>query len=303
MDKTTDKSVLARVSLLQENQSLRDFCVKVGWSYRAAQKSYQRRSSPDTESLVKIATYFQVDLKWLITGESNPLMSPAIKKLKWFRKRKKLSVEELVEKVGSKQGNPASLAKTLELFEKGLVAISIDFLYSIAEKMAVPFQEFLREEEPIIAHVPELKVFQSSSTQGAPQIRNEDYVSVPLTTSAIAAGQPLISENNIEDYVLLHIRAAGKRKNLVASRVDGVSMEPMLHSGDIVVIDRDDRKIVRDKMYAVFYEEGLTAKFVERQKDLLILRPINPKSQLQVVDLIEHPDPIVGRVIGAWKEF
>lgn len=293
-----DKTALKRVSLLKENQNLMEFCRKVGLSYRALQKSYQRQSSPDTGSLVKIAEYFQADLKWLITGETAPFMSIAAKKCKWFRKKRGWSVEELREKLSV----GPHIARTLELFEKGLLTISADLLNSISKKMEIPLQEFLHEDEPSVTQIPELKVFQTSSTQQTPQIRDEDYVSIPLTKSAIAAGQPIIPENNIEDYVLLHIRAAGKRKNLVASRVDGESMEPMLHSGDIVVIDRDDRKIVKNKMYAIFYEEGLTAKYVERQKDLLILRPINPNAQVQVVNLNEHPDPIVGRIIGAWKE-
>ena len=79
-------------------------------------------------------------------------------------------------------------------------------------------------------------------------------------------------------------------------------MEPMLHSGDIVVIDRDDKKMLKNRIFAIFYEEGLTAKYVENQKNLLILRPINPNSQVQIINLQENPDPIVGRVIGAWKE-
>ena len=88
----------------------------------------------------------------------------------------------------------------------------------------------------------------------------------------------------------------------MASRVDGDSMEPMLNSGGIVVIDRDDKKLLKNRIFAIYYDEGLTAKYVECQKDLLILRPINPISQVQIINLNEHPDPIVGRVIGAWKE-
>ncbi|NIQ03956.1 MAG: S24 family peptidase, partial [Nitrospinaceae bacterium] len=130
-------------------------------------------------------------------------------------------------------------------------------------------------------------------------IGEEAYVSIPLTASSIAAGQPIIQENKIEDYVLLHVRAAGKRSNLVASRVDGDSMEPMLSSGDIVVIDRSDKRLAKNRIYAIFHEDGLTAKYVERQKELLILRPINPNSQVQIINLNENPDPIVGRIIGA----
>ena len=79
-------------------------------------------------------------------------------------------------------------------------------------------------------------------------------------------------------------------------------MEPMLHSGDIVVIDRDDKKWSKNRIFAIFYEGGLTAKYLERQQNLLVLRPINPLSQVQIINLDENPDPVVGRVIGAWKE-
>jgi len=41
---------------------------------------------------------------------------------------------------------------------------------------------------------------------------------------------------------------------------------------------------------------------LERKKNLLILRPINPTAKVQVIDLNEHADPIVDRIIGAWKE-
>ena len=293
----TDKTALKRISLLQENQSLAELCRKVGLNYRAVQKSYQRRSLPDPQALVKISAYFHIDLKWLITGKSSPMMPAIARRVKSFRKQKRWSFENLRENLFP--GAQTHLARILELFEKGLVAIADDLLWDMVEKLDVS----AFEHKPVTAQAPELKIFQTSSTHETPQIRDEDYVSIPLTTSAIAAGQPIIPENNIEDYVLLHVRAAGKRKNLVASRVDGESMEPMLHSGDIVVVDRDDRKLVKNKMYAIFYEEGLTAKYVERQKDLLILRPINPNAQVQVVNLNENPDPVVGRIIGAWKEF
>ncbi len=182
------------------------------------------------------------------------------------------------------------------------MAHNAGFAPRFSAKLNIPPYEFLREGDVSSAQVPELKIIQPDNITGGPKFNGEDYVSIPLTNSAIAAGQPIIQENNIDDYVLLHIRAAGKRKNLVASRVDGNSMEPMLHSGDIVVIDRGDKKLTKNRIFAVYYDEGLTAKYVECQQNLLILRPINPTSQVQIINLNEHPDPIVGRIMGAWKE-
>jgi len=286
-----------RIGLLQEGLALSGFCKQVGLNYQAMKKCSQRLIAPDTKSLVKIARHFQTDLYWLVTGEkiSNKLNTRIGRKVKQFRKQRGWSVNDLAENVSIN-------SKILELYEKGQAQISFDLLTDLAKKLDTPPHEFLIEEDSFPVQVPELKVFQATSATNAPKLREEDYVSIPLTESSIAAGQPIIQADKIEDYVLLHIRAAGKRKNLVASRVDGDSMEPMLHSGDIVVIDRDDKRIAKNRIYAIFHEEGLTAKYVERKKDLLILRPINPNSDVQIIDLKELQDPIVGRIIGAWKE-
>ncbi len=191
--------------------------------------------------------------------------------------------------------------QVLELYEQGNCLFSIDLIQKCSDVLEV-HPCVLTDGGSLLFQSPQLKIFQTTSTRKAPQVSGEDFVSVPLTESAIAAGQPIIPQEHIEDYVLLHIRAAGKRTNLVASRVDGRSMEPMLHPGDIVVIDRDDKIIVKNKIFAIYHEGGLTAKFLEKKTNLLILRPINPNAEIQIIDLNENPQPIVGKIIGAWKD-
>jgi len=290
--------VWERIGSLPGSDNLADFCRKVGLDYEKFKKSHKRNNGPpDSITLDKIARHYKLDLGWLITGitSSSPLNQRIGKKLKQFRKKNGWSLEEMARRV-------SLFPQILQNYESGNWSISPDLLNDLAEKMNIPPNEFLKEGDTFPVQVPELKIYQPQSIAEAPAIKGEDYISIPLTDSSIAAGQPIIQENNIEDYVLLHIRAAGKKKNLVASRVDGDSMEPMLHSGDIVVIDRDDKKIIKNRIFAIFYDEGLTAKYVEFQQNLLILRPINPNSQVQIINLNEHPDPIIGRVIGAWKE-
>lgn len=287
-----------RIGSLPGIDNLAEFCRDVGLNYEKFKKSHSRNNGlPDSLTLDKIARHFKLDLGWLITGtnSSSPLDQRIGKKLKQYRKKNGWTLEEM--------GKHVSLfPQILQNYEKGKWVISTDLLNDLAKKLNMPPSELLQGHDSLPVQVPELKIYQPNSIAGAPAITGEDYVSVPLTNSSIAAGQPIIQENNIEDYVLLHIRAAGKKKNMVASRVEGDSMEPMLHSGDIVVIDRDDKNIVKNGIFAIFYDEGLTAKYVESQENLLILRPINPNSQLQIINLNEHTDPIVGRVIGAWKE-
>lgn len=291
------KEIWDRIAVLQEGQPLAAFCRCVGLNYQTMRKCSQRGAAPDTVSLAKIAQHFRADLRWLITGEnpSGTMNLKIGKKLKELRKKQNLSLGKL--------GEILSIHKqTLEFYEKGAWSVPWDLLHEFANKLGVAPHEFFMENNAQSVQIPELNIFQTSSAKNAPKISQEDYVSIPLTDSAIAAGQPIIQEENIEDYVLLHVRAAGKSSNLVASRVDGTSMEPMLHSGDIVVVDRNEKILVKGRIFAVYYEGGLTAKYLERQKSLLILRPLNPISEVQIINLNEQPDPVVGRIIGAWKE-
>lgn len=293
-----DGKIWERIALLQEGRPLAALCRDAGLgNYQKLKKSAQRKTSPDTESLAKIAAFFRADLVWLISGKNSAskLNQKIARKLRQLRKQCGWSLEKLAEKLGL-------TSTVLKFYEKGRWTIPLDLINDLAKTLEVPPHFLLQEEDIQPVRVPELKIFQTATTQHTHKIHEEDYVSIPLTESSIAAGEPIIQDNSIEDYVVLHIRAAGKRTNLVATRVDGESMEPMLHSGDIVVIDRDDKKLVKNRIYAVFFDDGLTAKYIERQRGLLILRPINPNFQVQILNLYEHPDPIVGRIIGAWKE-
>lgn len=289
-------NLLQRILILQEGQSLADFCQNVGLNYETTRKCFQRNGLLDSESLSKIADYFHIDLQWLVSGTepSSRLNQTIAKKIKDFRISRGWSQNEL--------GLKLSIApKVLELYEQGKCQFSSDLIQKFSDAFEV-HPSALTDDGSLQFQSPQLKIFQTTSAQKDPQVSGEDFVSVPLTESAIAAGQPIIPQENIEDYVLLHIRAAGKRTNLVASRVDGHSMEPTLHPGDIVVIDRDDKVIVKNKMFAIYHEGGLTAKFLEKKANLLILRPINPIAEIQIIDLNENPQPIVGKVIGAWKD-
>lgn len=288
---------LNRILALQTGKSLADFCQRVGLNYENIKKCIQRNSLPDSNSLSRIAEYFKLDLQWLISGlePTSSLNQMIAKKIVEIRLSRGWSQAALADRI------PLT-PKVLNLYEQGQCAFSTDLIQKLSKTLDVHPCELLTDEGPLLFQSPELKIFQTTSTQEIPQISGEDFISVPLTESAIAAGLPIIPQESIEDYVLLHIRAAGKRSNLVASRVDGHSMEPMLHPGDIVVIDRDDKIIVKNKIFAIYHEGGLTAKYLELKNNLLILRPINPNAEIQIIDLNENTQPIVGKIIGAWKD-
>ncbi len=136
----------------------------------------------------------------------------------------------------------------------------------------------------------------------------EEFLSVPLTEGKIAAGEPIITDEHIIDHILLHMRVlkqTGASRNLIACRVAGDSMTPHLNDGDIVVIDRDvdQEAILEKKLYAVFDGSGITAKMVQQDGPRLFLIPLNQAERIRSVDLREVENPVVGLIIGAWRNF
>ncbi len=139
-------------------------------------------------------------------------------------------------------------------------------------------------------------------------LRTEDYMTIPLVEGSIAAGEPIISPEKIEGFAVIHVTQIGRRTNLVAIRVDertGKSMEPLIRHGSMIAIDRDDREIIRGKVYAVRVEGGATIKFVQRDGDILIMVPANPDRETYPVQILDLKgltyDPIIGRVIWNWQ--
>ncbi len=135
-----------------------------------------------------------------------------------------------------------------------------------------------------------------------------DYITVPLTAGTIAAGSPRITEDDVIDYFLIHLRAikkSGASRNLISCRLEGDSMLPHLCSGDIVVIDRgiDKEKLDENKIYAIFEDGGITAKKIQKEGYHLYLIPTNHSERVRHIDLRENDSPIVGLVIGAWRNF
>ena len=56
-------------------------------------------------------------------------------------------------------------------------------------------------------------------------------------------------------------------------------------------------------MFTKYHEGGLTTMNFERKNELIILRPINPNSEKQIIGLNENPQTIFGKIIGSWKDF
>jgi SOS-response transcriptional repressor LexA len=141
----------------------------------------------------------------------------------------------------------------------------------------------------------------NSSTDGRPAL------SVNLLHDPAAAGTPrMVDEREIEttlDMPLSLFRDG--HGNVVAIRVKGGSMEPLILSGAVVFIDvsqRDPKKLV-NSLVAARVDGGITIKFLRRTKSMYILVAYHVSPRYDVMPLSElDGDGIVGRVLGWFSE-
>ncbi|SES24197.1 Phage repressor protein C, contains Cro/C1-type HTH and peptisase s24 domains [Vreelandella subterranea] len=131
----------------------------------------------------------------------------------------------------------------------------------------------------------------------------EDYAFVPLYDAQCSAGDGAWNENC---RVLTHIsftryslRKQGLTpEHLSAIRIDGDSMEPILHSGDTVLIDHTRTTIEGEGIYILRLDGHLYAKRLQRNFDGVSIISTNKEYREVVVprDRLHELD-IIGRAV------
>jgi repressor LexA len=108
---------------------------------------------------------------------------------------------------------------------------------------------------------------------------SEPPVPVPLL-GAIAAGQPILAEENIEDELWLPRELVGFADDLFMLRVRGASMtEAGIHDGDYVVVHRQETAAHGDIVVARTAEEAATVKRFSTRGGRILLVPANAAFQ------------------------
>ena len=108
----------------------------------------------------------------------------------------------------------------------------------------------------------------------------EDYAFVPLYDAQCSAGDGSWNENS---RVLTHLsftRYSLRKQGLTpdhlsAIRIDGDSMEPVLNSGDTVLIDHTRTAIEGEGIYVLRFEDHLYAKRLQRNFDGVVIISAN----------------------------
>ncbi len=112
----------------------------------------------------------------------------------------------------------------------------------------------------------------------------------------VAAGQPMLAEENIDDYVEVPDAAGGDSANFLL-RVRGESMrDAAILEGDLVVVRSQEHASNGDIVVALVGEEATVKRFY-RESDHIRLQPENPAME----PILARDVQILGRVVGVMR--
>lgn len=114
---------------------------------------------------------------------------------------------------------------------------------------------------------------------------------------AVAAGSPVLAEENIEEYVQVP-QAAGGEEGEYVLKVRGDSMvDAGILEGDYVVVQRRDEARDGEIVVALVGDDEATVKRYFRESDHIRLQPENPTMDPILADDVQ----ILGRVVGLFR--
>lgn len=131
-----------------------------------------------------------------------------------------------------------------------------------------------------------------------PKQENEvEVMSVPVV-GTVAAGQPILAEENIAEYFPLPMNYAGK-KDMFMLKVRGESMiNAGILDGDFVIVESADTARNGEIVVALL-EDSATVKTYYREKEYIRLQPENDALE----PIISKDVKILGKVSGVFRKY
>jgi len=125
---------------------------------------------------------------------------------------------------------------------------------------------------------------------------------VPLVGN-IAAGQPILAQEQIEEVYAVPEDMADSSTDTFLLRVRGDSMiDEGIMPGDLVMVAGCD-SVANGELAAVLLDDEATVKRFYRRGNTVVLEPANEQYQPIEIDLERQSCSIVGRVIGLMRSY
>jgi repressor LexA len=128
-----------------------------------------------------------------------------------------------------------------------------------------------------------------------PSHQQEDVVRIPVL-GQVAAGSPILAEENIEDYFPVPASLV-KGDKVFMLRIRGDSMQDVgIYPDDYVIVRQQNSAIDNDIVVALLEDEATVKRF-KKKKDHVVLIPENKMYE----PLIARDVKILGKVIGLFR--
>lgn len=126
-------------------------------------------------------------------------------------------------------------------------------------------------------------------------LTRREMVQVPIV-GRVAAGEPLLAEENIEDYFPIPVDFM-PNNDCFMLKVRGESMiNAGILDGDFVVVERQSTAFNGEKVVALI-EDGATVKTFYKEEGVIRLQPENDSMEPFILEDVE----ILGKVIGVFR--
>jgi len=130
---------------------------------------------------------------------------------------------------------------------------------------------------------------------------NDNAIGLPII-GRVAAGYPILAEENIEGRLMLDSSLIGNKESCFGLRVQGDSMiNAGIFEGDLVIVSPQSTANNGDIIIALLHDEATLKKY-ERRNNKIYLVPENEKYKPIEVDNNEEFS-IIGKVIGVFRTY
>lgn len=188
----------------------------------------------------------------------------------------------------------------------------------VAQKIGIPYEVMigLKERSSDKAEDHPVTIYTRNSVEESlPEYNSGNYVGVPFFESGRLAawsnGAVFDLYEKAASEVIVYLPELGHRSKhkLVAAKVGGNSMEPLIPEGSIVIIDLDDKEFFDNKIFAISITEGgVDTAAIKRVRQFeaaegFVLWSENPDYPPRFVVEKNWLRLCIGRVIWMWRSF
>ncbi|MBI5729559.1 MAG: transcriptional repressor LexA [Ignavibacteriales bacterium] len=129
----------------------------------------------------------------------------------------------------------------------------------------------------------------------------DNIIGIPIV-GRVAAGQPILAEENIEGNLLLDTAMVKAKTECFGLKVRGDSMiNAGIFEGDLVIVSPQQNAVNGDIVVALLHDEATMKRFIVNE-NIIYLMPENER--YQPIEVNQREDfSIIGKVIGVFRTY